>query len=152
MPGGSATKPSITGADTGSDGVGAGTTVTVTDSVTLPLSFVAVKIYVVVVEGELVALPEAGTEPPPGDIETDVAPATSQSRVELSPSFIVAGLAVNDAITGAEAGEPEAAESHGVESEGVEPAGVESGGEEVPATVTVTCFVVLPALLVAVMV
>ena len=36
MLGGSATKPSITGADTGGGGAGAGTTVTVTDSVTLP--------------------------------------------------------------------------------------------------------------------
>jgi hypothetical protein len=42
--GGSAIKPSITGADTGIDGAGAGTTVTVTDSVTLPLALVAVNV------------------------------------------------------------------------------------------------------------
>ena len=41
---GSATKPSITGADTGGGGAGAGITVMVTDSVTLPLALVAVKI------------------------------------------------------------------------------------------------------------
>ena len=88
------------------------------------------------------ALPEAGTKPDPGVIETDVAPVTSQPRIELSPSLIVAGLAVNDSITGAEAGEPVAAESQGVES----------GGGEAPATVIVTSLVTLPASFVAVMV
>ena len=88
------------------------------------------------------ALPEAGTEPAPGVIETDVAPVTSQSRVELSPSLMVAGLAVNNSITGAEDGE----------SEAVEPEGVEPEGGEVPATVIVTSLVTLPASFVVVMV
>ena len=106
----------------------------------------------VVVDGVLVALPEAGTESVPGNIETDVAPVTSQSMVELSPSLILDGLAVNDSITGFEAGEPEAAESQGVGPEGVESEGGEPEGGEVPATVIVISLVTLPASFVAVMV
>jgi hypothetical protein len=55
---------------------------------------------VVVLEGVLLAVPEAGTESAPGAIETDVAPETSQSSIVVSPSLIFPGLAVNESITG----------------------------------------------------
>jgi hypothetical protein len=79
----------------------------------------------VVAAGLTVALPEAGREPPPGDMEIDVAPETLQPRVEFPPELMLAGLAVKKLITGNEA-----------------------GGAE--ATVTVTCRVTGPAALAAV--
>ncbi len=82
-----------------------------------------------VAAGLAVALPEGGREPPPGDMETDVAPVTLQLRMELPPGPMLEGLAVK-VITGNEAG------------------GGEGGGAA--ATVTVTCRVAVPAALVAV--
>ena len=58
----------------------------------------------VVEAGLAVALPEAGTAPPPGDMETDVAPVTFQLMVEFPPALMLEGLAVKERITGNEGG------------------------------------------------
>jgi len=59
---------------------------------------------VVVESGLAVALPEAGTDAAPGTIDTDVAPETFQSKVELPPVLMLEGLAVKERITGNEGG------------------------------------------------
>ena len=79
-----------------------------------------------VAEGVARALPEAGSDPPPWSIKTDVAPETLQLRVELPPALMLGGLVVKELITGKE--------------------GVGGGAA---ATVTVTGWVTLPAALVA---
>ena len=79
----------------------------------------------VVAAGVAVALPDPGTEPPPGAIETVVAPVVLQLSVELPPALMLPGLAVKLLITGFEGAE---------------------------ATVMVTCLVTLPAELIAVIV
>lgn len=125
------------------------------------------------VEGGIaIALPEAGTGPPPGAIVTDVAPETLQLTVELSPALMLAGSAIKARIMGGERGMTEGAVSEGIVGEdgGGEDCGGENGvGEDgvsengvvegvgvggvgAPATATVTDLLTLPAELVAVMV
>ena len=50
--------------------------------------------------GQVCALPEAGTELPPGLIETEVAPETSQLSTEQEPVVILTGLAEKTLTTG----------------------------------------------------
>ena len=102
----------IDGTDAGGGGAAAAVTVTVTVFSTEPASLVAVNVYVVVSGGELVALPDAGTEGAPGSIDTVSASETSHSRTVLSPSSILVALALNVLITGRE-------EEEGVSSEAI---------------------------------
>jgi hypothetical protein len=81
----------------------------------------------VVEAGLATALPEAGKEPPPGDMLTDVTPETFQLRVELPPELMLEGLAVKERITGDEAGGGEG----GGEGGGGEVGGDQVGGDEV---------------------
>jgi hypothetical protein len=106
---------------------GAAATVTVTVLVPLPAALLAASVYVVVAEGVAVAVPEAGTDAPPGIILTNVAPVTFQLNVVFPPALMLVGLAANEFMTGKESGEAGAA-----------------------ATVTVTDLMTLPAALLAV--
>jgi hypothetical protein len=127
----------------------------------------------VVVEGGLAtALPEAGTEPPPGSMVIDVAPETLQLTMELPPALMLVGLAVKARIIGGEDGGDEkgVGEDGGGENGDGEDGGGENGdgedgggengvGEGVGVgvaaavvTATVTDLLTLPAELVAVMV
>jgi hypothetical protein len=116
----------------------------------------------VVAAGLTIALPEAGREPPPGDMDIDVAPETLQPRFELPPELMLAGLAVKELITGEVAGgevgggEVGGSEVAGGEVDGGEVGGSEVAGGEVGAdgvvTAIVTDRVTLPAALVAVMI
>jgi len=84
----------------GNEGGGAATTVTITCWVTVPAVLVADRVKVVVEAGLTIALPEAGREPIPGDMLTDVAPVTFQLRLEFPPGLMLEGLAVRERITG----------------------------------------------------
>jgi hypothetical protein len=99
---------------------GAASTVTVTCAVAVPPGPVAVSWYVVVVGGDTDAKPETGRLPMPWSIETLMAWSTDHARVALSPSPIVRGDA-EKVICG-------------------------FGG----VTVTVTCFVMVPPMPLAV--
>gem|GEM_PF-2854296 len=105
-------------------GGGAAATVTVTCWVTVPVVLVADRVKMVVEAGLAGVLPEAGREPIPGDMLTDVTPVTFQLRLEFPPGMMLEGLAVKERITGNE-----------------------DGGAA--ATVTVTCWVTVPVVLVA---
>ena len=76
--------------------------VTVTDAVTLPCVFVAVRVYVVVLVGMAGELPETGTVPI-SEIETESALVTFQDRVTVCKESVVIslGLAVNELMIGA---------------------------------------------------
>jgi len=107
----------------------------------------------VVVEGGLaIALPEAGTEPPPGTMVIDVAPETLQLTLEFPPTLMLAGSAVRERIRGKEGGVSEGGVSEGGAGENGVGEGVGVGGAAAVATATVTDLVTLPAELVAVMV
>jgi len=81
-------------------GGGAATTVTVTGWVTVPAALVADRVKMVVEAGLAGALPEAGREPIPGDMLTDVTPVTFQVRLEFPPGLMLEGLAVKEKMTG----------------------------------------------------
>ena len=97
---------------------------TVTCLVTVPAALFAVRVYVVVAAGLVVAVPEGGREPLPGAMVTDETPVTFQFSVELPPALMLVGLAVKVLITG-------------------------NDGGGAAATATVTDSVTLPAALVA---
>jgi len=80
--------------------VGNGTvTFTVTVRVTLPVSLVAVRVYVVLALGVTAMLvPE--TAPIPGEIDTVVAPATDHDKVDAPPGNTESGAAENAPIVG----------------------------------------------------
>lgn len=84
-------------------GVVSGVTVTVTCEVTVPLLFVAVSVYVVVVVGDTTFDVVPVTVPTPPLIESVGAglPDTVHDRVDELPLTIDAGVATNDEITGA---------------------------------------------------
>ena len=74
---------------------------TVTVEVTEPELFVAVRVYIVVEPIVTVVVPLVAVDVevnPPGDTETDVAPAVTQVRVEVESVDV--GLATNDVIEG----------------------------------------------------
>ena len=78
------------GVTTGAGGVGTGgvggvITLTVVVRVTLPVTLVAVKVYVVVTAGQTWALLVAGTEPTSGLTTREVAPETFQVKEEHIP-------------------------------------------------------------------
>ena len=135
------------------------------------------------VEGGLaVALPEAGTEPPPGSMVIDVAPETLQLTMELPPALMLVGLAAKARIMGGERGMTEGIvgedgggencggengvgeEGVGEKGDGEDGVGEDGVGENgvgegvgvgvavAVATATVTDLLTLPAELVAVMV
>jgi len=81
-------------------GGGAAATVTVTCWVTVPVVLVADRVKMVVEAGLAGVLPEAGREPIPGDMLTDVTPVTFQLRLEFPPGMMLEGLAVKERITG----------------------------------------------------
>jgi len=116
---------------------------------------------VVVEAGLFGVFPEAGKEPPPGDMETDVTPVTFQLSVEFPPALMLEGLAVKERMTGNEVGGGEVGGSEvggsevgGSEVGGSEVGGSEVGGSEVGGdgvvTAIVTDWVTLPAALVAI--
>jgi len=84
-------------------GVVSGVTVTVACEVTVPLLFVAVSVYVVVVEGDTAFDVVPVTVPTPLLIESVGAgvPDTVHDNVDELPLTIDAGVAMNDEITGA---------------------------------------------------
>jgi hypothetical protein len=79
---------------------GAGFTVTVAVFVTVPPGPVAVSVYVVVEVGLTLVEPESACEPRPLSMETDVAFADVQVRVDDWPLMIVVGDAENVAVGG----------------------------------------------------
>jgi hypothetical protein len=91
----------------------------------------------VVEAGLTVAVPEAGRELLPGDIEIDVAPETLQLRLEFPPRLMPDGVAVKETIIGEEDGN----EVGGSEVGGSEVGGNEVGGNEVGADGAVTAIV-----------
>jgi hypothetical protein len=54
---------------------------------------VAVRVYVLVAEGDTNCVPDAGTTPIPWSIETEVAPSTFHDNVDDPPAKIFLGLA-----------------------------------------------------------
>jgi hypothetical protein len=79
----------------------AGATVTVTDADKLPEALVAVKVYVVVTDGEMATAPlSLKAAPIPGWMETVSAPLTIHIKLEDCPGVIVCGQAWNAEITG----------------------------------------------------
>jgi len=77
-------------------------TVTITVAVVVPVLFVAVNVYVVVVAGLKVIEPLAEVDAKvPGVTLMLVAPVVVQLRVVLAPAVIASGLAANVMITGA---------------------------------------------------
>jgi hypothetical protein len=80
------------------DGGGALTTIS-SSQVTDPPAPVAVRVYTVVVAGDVVADPPRGsTEPMPWLRETEVAFAVTQESVEVSPTMMVAGEALKSQV------------------------------------------------------
>ncbi len=80
--------------------VGNGTvTLTATVRVTLPVSFVAVRVYVVLALG-VTAMLVPDTAPIPGVIDTVAAPATDHDKVEDPPGSTESGVAENAPIVG----------------------------------------------------
>jgi hypothetical protein len=66
----------------------------------VPVELVAVSVYTVVALGTTALLPAKATLPIPWSMLAVVAPATLQLRVEDSPAVILAGLALNELMTG----------------------------------------------------
>ena len=88
-----------------------------------PEALVAVSVYVVVEEGLTLVEPLAADEVKlPGVIATLVAPVVDQESVLLDPAFMLAGLALNELMVGADAsgGGLDGGEFEGGELEGGE--------------------------------
>ena len=81
-------------------GGGAAPTLTVTNLVTLPPALLAVRVYVVVVAGDTVMVPAAGTLPTLGYIVTEVASEVVHSKVADAPAVMELGEALKAAIFG----------------------------------------------------
>jgi len=75
-------------------------TVTVAWAVVVPFDPVAVSVYVVVALGKTTVLPDAGTEPTPLSMLTDVALAVDHVSTELPPCSMVSGFAENETVRG----------------------------------------------------
>ena len=63
-------------------------------AVEVPPGPVAVRVYVVVAEGETETLPDVGCDPMPLSMVTDVALVVLHVNVELCPAVMLAGFAV----------------------------------------------------------
>jgi len=75
-------------------------TVTVTEAVAEPESFVAVKVYVFVYAGDTLSSPSGATAPTPWSMETDVAPPTCHCSVAKPPGTMLVGYTEKRSITG----------------------------------------------------
>jgi hypothetical protein len=95
-----ATKLAIVGAGSALGGVGGAETATVVDIVAEPQGFLAVSVYVVVVEGDTDWLGRFVTSPTPWSIDTEFAPVTVQESTADSPLEIDAGSALKALIEG----------------------------------------------------
>ena len=73
-------------------GAGVPDTVTVAEALAEPAELVAVRVYVVVTEGETALFPDVDTPPIPWSIETEVALVVDQLRVEEAPGEIEVGF------------------------------------------------------------
>ena len=75
-------------------------TITLTDLVLFLVPLTAIRVYVVVSEGDTLIAPFNATIPTPWSISTIVAPTTLQLRIVPSPGLIATGLASKYSITG----------------------------------------------------
>ena len=78
--------------------MGAVRTFTVTVDVTVFELLIAVKVYVVVADGETEKDPDSGLEPTPWSITTVVAPSVTQERVTGCPKRTVGGVAEKESM------------------------------------------------------
>lgn len=88
------------GEGVGVEGIEEDETMIPTEAVTLPAAFVALMVYIEVIEGETPVVPLNEIGPIPWSILTSIAFDTSYESSEESPAVIDTGLALNVIITG----------------------------------------------------